>query len=1242
MSCATSFVSWLSGLLAFLASTAGPASAGAGTLAEAVADRVAAAMTLQGLPFLSIEDVESLRVEIRDFVAASGPKELPEGRQLALLGAIEPFIAEHFPKSNPDKTYVEYRDQVGTLKWVLWLALTRKELGHEELEKRDEQREWMRDYINGLADHPQFGTRAEELAKLERFLADPLFPPFQAPMTDAQFAAFKQPFERRASHAGNACGQLILRAFHAVCPLDQWVRKELPFGDRVRGFLISNTRFILTFESTAALTPRGGTIQGLGGRKDTLFDLTRLSVMPCPAGPGEASLEKWLREADKGDLAYDEKAKALLALRGAKIALLDVGTWFAADALSDAQLRERLAQHGTTRIPVGSFRFRDPDPNLKTPIAFVAVEKPGHPLDVVRVAHWARTDGLGIALRARSSSLTRRPPEKAEETPAALHPGAAQAPEVALPQPEYGQANSFQEVAFSVSSSHRRDRNAQITIKPDGWTTYSLRERTAGKEINYSTRLRLALEHLRSLESLLEKTGWLAHPGPAVVARVEDGEQYTVVLVREGATRRRTWEYDRAEPYWPLERFFRRLDRQERLLWQLTEGDADARLHAASDVEGEIRGIEGESGTMPPAFPLFDCGRFVPAFAKILARPEGAREDEFAAAVWLMGHLRLDAQRNAIAALARHSSQPVRTAVIGAMVRFGDEAAAQTLAGMARGDSRAAWGLIRMGKAAVPTIAEVLEKAGSAHTTGAYQLIRAYLDHWSELPGLDPAVVQGVRKNLEASRWGRGLLQYHQEFLRLAESSPPPPGSLTCRVTPQRAETRQPPYTFQWGIARLEPLRLVHGWYTLADGQVAEHGGAADRAPVPDRTGLELQVFPEGGKLVLEMKRTDWRLDGSSETATSQAAIPIPPGAAVTHVSYLEKPTRLSERHQTLWRADVAREGKVVKTVFYAARIAAQDEPAAPFAPPAPKAGEAPAERSTDRGLAAAPVPRLGVAIERRHQMALKALNATPPDAALLRKALEDMGHVLAIYRGEPVDRPAEGQAVVTVQGKTYALIRVPLDRKERGAAPDDWLAKLAAPLKGGHPLLELRLAMALRPDVAPRLERALADADAAIRSGLLRLARNFPQLQKTNDGALADALAGASPAGTIRIRAVLGPDAQKGAQPAVAEADRYSVVVAIEPLDWGNPSPQQPAMTEDLHLALRRQVSTSAGSPELAAALRRLAAEALDPLNHLGNVAYEMDGAEESRRRDADADQEAVRAQEEAIRRQRERQNEP
>jgi hypothetical protein len=90
---------------------------------------------------------------------------------------------------------------------------------------------------------------------------------------------------------------------------------------------------------------------------------------------------------------------------------------------------------------------------------------------------------------------------------------------------------------------------------------------------------------------------------------------------------------------------------------------------------------------------------------------------------------------------------------------------------MVRGTgAEAAWELIKLGPVAVPAIAAVIREGRNLDEDPSYEwLIRAYIEHWKEVPRpLDPRVLDAVRASMATPEVRAHRIQYHAQLLKLA------------------------------------------------------------------------------------------------------------------------------------------------------------------------------------------------------------------------------------------------------------------------------------------------------------------------------------------------------------------------------------------------------------------------------------------------------------------------------------------
>ena len=267
------------------------------------------------------------------------------------------------------------------------------------------------------------------------------------------------------------------------------------------------------------------------------------------------------------------------------------------------------------------------------------------------------------------------------------------------------------------------------------------------------------------------------------------------------------------------------------------------------------------------------------------------------------------------------------------------------------------------------------------------------------------------------------------------------------------------------------------------------------------------------------------------------------------------------------------------------AASAGGDEPPAATAP---TAATAPAEPSQP-------------SIQRRGQVIFAAAKASPPAADAIKSSLKDIGHVEATYVSEPLKHWVDGATVK--DGVIQLTETVALNRDAGGDAPDEWVAKLTAPLAKGLHLTTLRLAPAVSPEARAECSRVLAEADATLRKRLTELAAQFPALKTTNWGTLEEALSAKGKPGEVTVYAERQQGGPTGVKMPVPPAESYVILVVIRPLRWPVPRDGWTMSQFYSHLPLMGQVfAGSAGDPKLRAELNKLVADVMAPLEQLND----------------------------------------
>ncbi len=622
-----------------------------------------------------------------------------------------------------------------------------------------------------------------------------------------------------------------------------------------------------------------------------------------------------------------------------------------------------------------------------------------------------------LALWAASLGAAGRPPEAKTEDPKA--PGAtAEKPA------------DFTSISYSISHPLGWNMPEQIEVKADGSCVYTIearpargqeKERPAGRQT-----FNLSAANLRRLEKLLEKTDWLTAPGGEGRAMHTDAETVKLVLVRKGQTRSMTCEGRRPEPYQSLLWYFQGVARQEnqlyRLLWFID------RPSVCRDLSGQVRRLWLGIGDW--GYPVFeiDYTRYAPIFAGVLQNPFDKVPDEIEAAIELVHYLGMKSETKALVRLAHDRDGNIRRAVAKALVDLGGPEAVPVLAEMVASTEEARWSLVRLGDSAAATIAGMIALGDSGDDRNAEHLVRAYIDHWPELPGpIDNRIIEAARVGLQKNARGgdRTQTQYYERFLELIASDPIPLGSdLSCRLD------------HSWTPFCPKPMRLIHGWYVVTDGRIVEHAVAP--APEAGTRGFRIvfNASAADGRLTL---KAGWQslqlsLGAAVPPSVAQRQFDGPPGSQfeVAFQCFKQRPfasgmspVRLTGQLRTLWEGRFVKDEQVVKRIVYAARVVAPDDPARQFAPPAE------------------PAPPQGEPVRPRRSLTFRGLDLSDPaklsdPAVLTDLAVAGRNHAIKAQGGEatastqtevvfetaPADKPGERFAVFEDRTKKVFYIQ--------------------------------------------------------------------------------------------------------------------------------------------------------------------------------------------------------------------------
>jgi len=286
------------------------------------------------------------------------------------------------------------------------------------------------------------------------------------------------------------------------------------------------------------------------------------------------------------------------------------------------------------------------------------------------------------------------------------------------------------------------------------------------------------------------------------------------------------------------------------------------------------------------------------------------------------------------------------------------------------------------------------------------------LDSWKDLP---IAIIVRVDRPMRLVGWWFGNVntdsQYFNEYDQLIVKGPPRSNNKPMLVTVGLPETDErveveeakPVFadeieaagagislpirkilssstdkggSFEWETSIDPRVRFRHGWYTIEDGAVREYIGGGSQIPEESKLNLKLDVEVKDNMLNLKVQRVHDSADGSRTEAVASKT-PVPAGAYLKHVSSIDSAV-LSNKHLTLWQGDFIRDGKVVKSVIYAAYLTTPDDPETGFMPPVLQKAEIVTAK-------VGPGVRLGIeeTVLPKLVMLLDAINSCAPETGL-------------------------------------------------------------------------------------------------------------------------------------------------------------------------------------------------------------------------------------------------------------------
>ncbi len=130
---------------------------------------------------------------------------------------------------------------------------------------------------------------------------------------------------------------------------------------------------------------------------------------------------------------------------------------------------------------------------------------------------------------------------------------------------------------------------------------------------------------------------------------------------------------------------------------------------------------------------------------------------------------------------------------------------------------------------------------------------------------------------------------------------------------------------YRWGLTRSSPLKVIQGWYVFDEEGIREHGGGGRRVAEARPMRLSLRVTKEDGFLLLNR---GYAFTGSSGDQKAEADNKIEwPADATLKTYYLSEPADLTDKLQPVWKGELIRNEKVLKSIVYAVRVVEENVP---------------------------------------------------------------------------------------------------------------------------------------------------------------------------------------------------------------------------------------------------------------------------------------------------------------------------
>ena len=383
-----------------------------------VGQKVAQVVRKAKLPFVDETQIKKIEADFTSFMNNDVPygtwrvgSSIPKNQRQAILAAIENHGAKHlkisqFPQTNLrsiNLAYLGMPDQLLTLKWKLHRAIVNaRKLDKEKQAKLESQRSWMKQYVQSLPAN-KFFTHERALFALEERFADPLACTLGYPMTDEQFEAFRQGLQKYAPQRelNYVVSYIVQQSLNAQ--YRDFTDFETPFKDRVVSYGAGRVVH-LGFEQNRLFESSLRSISDVEN-SGTVVDATTGFLITAPKEYREGNeLQSWLGEKGKGDFGFDDaNGGGLFAVRGAKLARLDVKTWHEADAIGNKDLRALLNKASAGSVVQLKKHYQDYQQDNGAPYCYAGVLTKEGRLAVVAVEDFSGRSRIAVRTRVRAA-----------------------------------------------------------------------------------------------------------------------------------------------------------------------------------------------------------------------------------------------------------------------------------------------------------------------------------------------------------------------------------------------------------------------------------------------------------------------------------------------------------------------------------------------------------------------------------------------------------------------------------------------------------------------------------------------------------------------------------------------------------------------------------------------------------------------------------------------------------------------